>query len=425
LRYNQPFGISDTDAPYINGNPETGTMGSIPPAASIEHPQREIVNFISSSALAPNSGDLRQLAKGIQTGRVIFGVDTGVPNILSMTITPAPDALSDGMCIRARINNVNTGPSVLQINAFGGKQIVHPDQSSLQPGELQKGMYCEFLYDLPHDTFQLVGALSAGSSILIAPRDYYVNGGTGSDTTFDGLTPATPFKTIQKALDVMRTVNTNGWNVEIHIADGSYDYFICPTITGSGTVYITGNVNFPERVIVTSTHPINAPATVVHSSGHYWMRGMKWISTLNNGLLVYPGAMCWFHDIDFGACPNGSHYLALSSHIGVLGFIDGIPSKNYISGNALNHCTASAAGFIDNHQPDLIFRSAVTIGNWANATGVAWNTCCYNSISGAPAAGTTKYTAVLNGIVSAAGKGTAGLPGSAAGVTASGGQFSG
>jgi hypothetical protein len=46
LQYNQPFGISDPNASYINGNPATGTMGSIPPALSIEHPQREIVNVI-------------------------------------------------------------------------------------------------------------------------------------------------------------------------------------------------------------------------------------------------------------------------------------------------------------------------------------------------------------------------------------------
>ena len=47
MQYNPPYGVSDPNAPYINGNPSTGTMGSIPPAASIEYPQREIVNFIS------------------------------------------------------------------------------------------------------------------------------------------------------------------------------------------------------------------------------------------------------------------------------------------------------------------------------------------------------------------------------------------
>ena len=55
MKYNQPYGVSDPNAPYINGNPTTGTMGSIPPAASIEYPQREIVNVISNGGLTPTT----------------------------------------------------------------------------------------------------------------------------------------------------------------------------------------------------------------------------------------------------------------------------------------------------------------------------------------------------------------------------------
>ena len=46
MKYNQPFGISDPNGAYINGDPSAGIAGSIPPAASIEYPQREIVNLI-------------------------------------------------------------------------------------------------------------------------------------------------------------------------------------------------------------------------------------------------------------------------------------------------------------------------------------------------------------------------------------------
>ena len=52
MKYNQPFGISDPNAAYINGNPTTGTMGSIPPAASVEFDQREIVALIAATGLA-------------------------------------------------------------------------------------------------------------------------------------------------------------------------------------------------------------------------------------------------------------------------------------------------------------------------------------------------------------------------------------
>ena len=55
MQYNAPYGVSDPNAPYINGNPSTGTMGSIPPAASIEYPQRELVNLISDAGITPTA----------------------------------------------------------------------------------------------------------------------------------------------------------------------------------------------------------------------------------------------------------------------------------------------------------------------------------------------------------------------------------
>ena len=67
MDYSQPFdqpGIPD--APYVNGNPATGTMGSIPPAAAFEYPQRELVNFIKDNLLTPSNGDLHQISRGLQ-----------------------------------------------------------------------------------------------------------------------------------------------------------------------------------------------------------------------------------------------------------------------------------------------------------------------------------------------------------------------
>ena len=77
MKYNQPYGVSDPQAAYINGNPATGTMGSIPPAEAVEFDQREIVNviqyahdqglvdFTSQPCAQPSNGDLQQLLKAI------------------------------------------------------------------------------------------------------------------------------------------------------------------------------------------------------------------------------------------------------------------------------------------------------------------------------------------------------------------------
>jgi hypothetical protein len=77
MKYNQPFGISDPEAAYVNGNPSTGVMGSIPPAASVEYDQREIIavikyafdkgliDFNNVPCAAPTNADLTQLLKAI------------------------------------------------------------------------------------------------------------------------------------------------------------------------------------------------------------------------------------------------------------------------------------------------------------------------------------------------------------------------
>lgn len=66
MKYNQPFDQTNPDAPYVNGNPGAGIQGSIPPAASLEYPQREIVNAITAAGLTPTNGDLTQLWQAMQ-----------------------------------------------------------------------------------------------------------------------------------------------------------------------------------------------------------------------------------------------------------------------------------------------------------------------------------------------------------------------
>ncbi|WP_241084837.1 hypothetical protein [Candidatus Vondammii sp. HM_W22] len=90
MDYIPPVGGA-ADAPYIDGNPNTGTEGSIPPAAAIEHPMREIVNAITALGGEADSGNLTQLgaviamaiaageSPGVPTGTVISGYYASAP----------------------------------------------------------------------------------------------------------------------------------------------------------------------------------------------------------------------------------------------------------------------------------------------------------------------------------------------------------
>ncbi len=68
MKYTSPLGGQPGD-PYVDGNPATGTDGSVVPARAIEAPQREITAVITASGQVPSDDDMGQLAKAIQSGK--------------------------------------------------------------------------------------------------------------------------------------------------------------------------------------------------------------------------------------------------------------------------------------------------------------------------------------------------------------------
>src|SRR5215475_14846020 len=70
MRYSQPFGTPTTPLGsyprFINGNPVTGTEGSIPPASAFDESQIEIITVIANVGLTPDHSDLTQLWQAIQ-----------------------------------------------------------------------------------------------------------------------------------------------------------------------------------------------------------------------------------------------------------------------------------------------------------------------------------------------------------------------
>jgi len=255
LKYSQPYGVSDPNASYTNGNPSTGTMGSIPPAAAIENPQREIVNTISSTGIiTPGDGDLSQLAKAIQSGQLNFEHDTGTANNYATNMSPNPGSYFEGLMVILKMLNTNTGPSVLNLNSLGNKPIVRSDGSPLVGDDIVAGFYICFLYD--GTSFRMVwsqgGGGIAGQPVwLTTSKDFYVNGATGNDT-YDG-TSATfvsgikgPFKTLQRAAYEYPKYNLNGFAITIHVADGTYiERVSCPGANGSGAISWIGNPASP------------------------------------------------------------------------------------------------------------------------------------------------------------------------------------
>jgi hypothetical protein len=72
MQYVPPYGATDPNASYVEGNPATGTRGSYPTATGYEAMMREVCNAITMGGLTPNPNDLTQLFQVINQNRRIY-----------------------------------------------------------------------------------------------------------------------------------------------------------------------------------------------------------------------------------------------------------------------------------------------------------------------------------------------------------------
>ena len=444
MKYEQPYGVSDPNASYINGNPPTGTMGSIPPAASIENPQREVVNTISDAGLVPTDADLSQLAKAIQSGQLNFKHDTGTANAYAALMTPSPGSYFEGLGVILKIANSNTGASVLNLNSLGNKPIVRSDGvTPLSQGDLTVNGFVLFLYD--GTSFRIVWTQSAATTgagipiYLTAPRDYYINGTTGDDN-YDGsqATVGTgihgPFKTLQRAANQIPLYNLNGWNITMHVADGTYTGGVTqPRANGSGNIYWLGNTTTPANCSVPTTNRSafilnNLGCTTyidgfkVSCVGSQAGDGMCSINAYGATSIVILGAM------EFG--PTQGAHISTENGSLVSNTVPGVAWK--ISGSALGSAYEPGCFIFAYVQGNFINNSgggpAITITAGVNLVGafVTVSNVSFVQLVMASLTGTCtgqKYNCQYNSSISTGSGNVNYYPGSIAGTVANGGYY--
>jgi hypothetical protein len=149
MKYVPPFGVSDAEAPYINGDPTIGRQGSIPPAAVFENPQREIISVISNSHIVPSDADLQQQARAIRSQRMNYHEAEQVANPNDIVISvdnPPLGAYTRGLIFRVRMRNTNT--DACRLNAGPGWAPVRKmNGADVAPGELSNGAVITVVYD--------------------------------------------------------------------------------------------------------------------------------------------------------------------------------------------------------------------------------------------------------------------------------------
>jgi hypothetical protein len=171
MKYVQPYGISDPNAPYINGDPSIARMGSIPPAEAFEHPMREIVATISYSNEVPSGDDLEQLSKGIRSQYMNYCVDTGSINTLSVALLPSLLTYTVGLPLRVKVRNTNTGPTTIDAGA-GRVPVRLPNGAEVAANDLPAAGLVDLVYD--GTVFQMINFAGAAAPSG-PPQTFYYN----------------------------------------------------------------------------------------------------------------------------------------------------------------------------------------------------------------------------------------------------------
>jgi hypothetical protein len=445
MKYNQPYGVSDPNAVYINGDPSVGQAGSIPPAASIEYPQREIVNLITDVNIAPpDNSDLHQLGKAIQSSRLNYSRDAGTANAYVATLAPAPNDYYEGMVARVKIANSNAGDSTLALYPLPPKHVVRPDGTNLQQYDVVKNQVATFVYDGTQWVLSGVQAAASGGPIyLTAPVDYYVNGNTGNDA-FDGsqaavgVAPKGPFLTLQRASNAVSKFNLNGFSVTVHVADAAnYRQCVLPAAAGQGSINWQGNKANPGNCLVSCGNNAVAEACFIVQGVNNSLSGFRLLGNLGayGGGIAVPGAtLVLIDNIDWGPC-NGTHLTIYNG--GTLRFngttgdkfaISGPPAGNIYAPACWLSCFGSGRCDIVNYSAPPAFNISNTPMNFAAGfalvadVGVAALYFAGGFNAGQFCTG-QKYNVKTNGVIDTAGSGVNYLPGSVAGATSSGGQY--
>lgn len=256
---------------------------------------------------------------------------------------------------------------------------------------------------------------------LGANRDYYVDGSSGSDSN-DGLASgAGAFATIQKALDVVGSLDINIYDVNINVADGTYaESLVLKPPVGSGTLNLIGNTTTPSSCIISATSA-NC-ISLFRAGSEFRLSGFQTqitTGTTSSHIMVSAaGATVVVDDWSFAGGAVYAHGIVRAG-----GFLQLITYE--CSGAATFHLRIDNGG---GGTIVLVGGTKTFAGTpvWSAAgIGVAGSGCHCVAYGAGFSGGATgvRYTASLNGVIETDGGGASYFPGNASGSVATGGVY--
>jgi hypothetical protein len=266
----------------------------------------------------------------------------------------------------------------------------------------------------------LTAIRTIGRIKLAANLSLYVNASTGSDSTGDGLTAGTAWATIQKAINVIYSAYDTGGSVNVITIHCVGAFTLGATAVGAtvgnGSITIDGGGSATVEVT-------NAACFVAVLGASLTIQNFALLTAtgtpINEGIgLACNGGSISFQAVNFGSCANAD----LSC---LAGSITAIGSYT-ISGSSGAHANAASGGVI------TVNNVAVTLSgspSFSIACVEAQQSGSLNfaSVTWSGTATGVRFDLVLNGTLYTAGAQTSPttnyIPGSAPGVTSTGGAY--
>jgi len=259
-------------------------------------------------------------------------------------------------------------------------------------------------------------ATGGGREVLTANRTYYVR--TDGNDSNGGLTnsAASAFLTIQKAIDIVGTIDISIYNVTIQIIAGTYSAGISvigPWV-GSGTVTIVGDTALASNVIISGTGTIisaAAGAQISISGIQVTTSGDACLYSTGNSRITVSGSIIFVNAATRHCWAESAAKIQFDTNYAIAGSA-GAYHYFVITGGAVA-CLSKTISISTSPAFPQVFAYADRIGV-IEAHG--------STYSGSVSSG-KRYDAQSNAVVFTNGGGAAFFPGASAGTTSTGGQY--
>lgn len=195
MKYNQPFGVSDADAPYVNGDPSIGRRGSIPPAAIFENPQRELVALIEAAGFTASDEDLAQVLAAVRAQpnyALATNTGSGDQDALVVEFDPPISVFKNGMPLRVKAVQNNTGAATLTADGQTFP-IIRANGADLEADDIEAGSVVDLLFDGTHwqiANYKGVSAETTNNNSYVTEIPYIADSSGAANTITAVYSPA-------------------------------------------------------------------------------------------------------------------------------------------------------------------------------------------------------------------------------------------